>query len=61
MINKDFMQQVQVNDTNYSYFDLRELAKQGVGNIDRLPYTIRILVENLLRKLDGPLVEDSSI
>ncbi|BHH84930.1 aconitate hydratase AcnA [Desulforhopalus sp. 52FAK] len=56
MDNKDFMQQLQVGGTNYSYFDLRELAKQGVGNIERLPYTIRILVENLLRKLDGNIV-----
>jgi aconitate hydratase A / 2-methylisocitrate dehydratase len=61
MINKDFMQQVQVNDTNYSYLNLRELAKQGVGNIDRLPYTIRILVENLLRKLDGKIVTDDDL
>ncbi|MFT5727742.1 MAG: aconitate hydratase [Desulforhopalus sp.] len=61
MINKDFVQQLQVGDTNYSYFDLRELAKQGVGNIDRLPYTIRILVENLLRKLDGTIVTEEDL
>lgn len=61
MIKKDFMQQLQVGDTNYSYFDLRELAKQGVGNIDRLPYTIRILVENLLRKLDGSIVTEDDL
>ena len=56
MNNKDFMQQVQIRDTSYSYFNLHSLAEQGVGNIDRLPYTIRILVENLLRKLDGTIV-----
>ena len=58
MIKKDFMQQIQVNDASYNFFDLRELAKKGVGNIDRLPYTIRILVENLLRKLDGKIVTE---
>ena len=61
MINKDFVQQLQVNDSNYSYFDLRELAKKGVGSIDRLPYTIRILVENLLRKLDGTIVTEDDL
>jgi aconitate hydratase len=61
MINKDFMQQLQVNDTSYNFFDLRELAKKGVGNIDRLPYTIRILVENLLRKLDGKIVTEKDL
>ena len=61
MINKDFVQQLQIGDTNYSYFDLRELQKQNVGNIDRLPYTIRILVENLLRKLDGTIVTEDDL
>lgn len=61
MNNKDFMQQVQVDNTSYSYFDLRELAKQGVGNIERLPYTIRILVENLLRKFDGNIVTEEDL
>ncbi|PHR28467.1 MAG: aconitate hydratase AcnA [Desulfotalea sp.] len=61
MINKDFVQQLQVNDTSYSYFNLHELSKQGVGNIDRLPYTIRILVENLLRKLDNDIVTEKDL
>ncbi|TKB10051.1 aconitate hydratase AcnA [Desulforhopalus sp. IMCC35007] len=61
MIKKDFMQQIQVNDASYNFFDLRELAKKGVGNIDRLPYTIRILVENLLRKLDGKIVTEKDL
>lgn len=61
MNNKDFVQQVQISDTSYSYFDLHRLTEQGIGNIDRLPYTIRILVENLLRKLDGTIVTGEDV
>ena len=46
---------------SYSYFDIRELSKQGLGDIDRLPYSIRILVENLLRKLDGKIVKEKDL
>lgn len=61
MINQDFVKQLTVDGVSYSYFDIRELSKQGLGKIDRLPYSIRILVENLLRKLDGKIVEEKDL
>lgn len=36
-----------------SYFSLAELEKQGVGQISRLPYSIKILLESVLRNQDG--------
>ena len=32
-----------------SYYNLGALAAQGAPNVDRLPFTVRILLENLLR------------
>ena len=61
MISQDFIKQVNIDDVSYSYFDIRELAEKGLGKIDRLPYSIRILVENLLRKLDGKIVEEKDL
>jgi aconitate hydratase len=61
MINHDFVRQLEIDGTFYSYFEIRELSKQGLGEIDRLPYSIRILVENLLRKLDGKIVEEKDL
>ncbi len=61
MNNQDFVKQVEVNGTSYSYFDIRELSQKGFGDIDRLPYSIRILVENLLRKLDGKIVSEKDL
>ena len=55
------IKQLQVGDTTYNYFDIRELSHQGMGKIERLPYSIRILVENLLRKYDGSIVEEKDL
>lgn len=61
MTHQDFVKQIQINDKSYKYFAIQDLAKQGFGDINRLPYTIRILVENLLRKFDGKIVEENDL
>ncbi len=38
---------------SWSYCRLGALRDQGVGNIDKLPYSIRVLLEAMLRNLDG--------
>ena len=35
------------------YFRLAQLTEDGIGNLDRLPISIRVLLENLLRHEDG--------
>jgi aconitate hydratase len=42
-------------------FDGRELDRHGVADTDRLPYSIRILLENLLRHEDGRTVTADDI
>jgi aconitate hydratase len=61
MTNKDFLKQFQAGTATYSYFDIGLLADRGMGEIGRLPYSIRILVENLLRKLDGRIVTEKEL
>ncbi len=61
MISQDFVKKLQIAGESYSYFDIGELSKQGFGKVDRLPYSIRILVENLLRKLDGKIVDEKDL
>jgi aconitate hydratase len=41
------------------YYRLRELEKQGIQHVDRLPYTVKILLENVLRQArrGGPVSE----
>jgi len=57
----DFIKKLTVNGTEYSYYDIFELERQNLGKIGRLPYAIRILAENLLRKHDGRIVTDENI
>jgi aconitate hydratase len=40
----------------YTYYDLNALAKQNIGHVARLPYSIRVLLESMLRNLDGFIV-----
>ncbi len=42
-------------------YDILELARQGIGRIDRLPYSIKLLLENLLRHEDGVSVTADDI
>ena len=36
-----------------SFYSLRQLSRAGVGDIERLPFSIKILLENALRHQDG--------
>ena len=53
---KDFIRQINIKGTDYTVSDITMLEKKEIANIGRLPFSIRILVENLLRKLDGRIV-----
>ena len=46
---------LEVGDRSYEIFRLQALAK-GKLPVERLPYSIKILLENLLRTLDGRVV-----
>jgi aconitate hydratase A / 2-methylisocitrate dehydratase len=57
MDNRDFIKQVDVNGRQLSLFDINALKEKGIADVSRLPFSIKILVENLLRKLDGQVVK----
>ncbi len=57
MNQKDFTRQIKIKGTNHTIFDITMLQKKQIANIGRLPFSIRILVENLLRNLDGKIVK----
>jgi aconitate hydratase len=52
---------LQVGSQEYDYFRLAGLEEQGVGNISRLPFSTKVLIENLLRHEDGRHVAASDI
>ncbi len=43
------------------YYRLGALAEKGIGHVDRLPFSIKILLETLLRNVDGYLVHAGDV
>ena len=44
-----------------TYYQLDVLTKHGVQELDRLPFTIKILLENALRQAGGELVNEDDV
>jgi len=50
-----------VGNKEYVYFSLKEAEKNGLAGIGRLPFSMKILLENLLRFEDGRSVKKQDI
>jgi len=50
-----------VGSNQYSYYSLQALEKAGIANISRIPNSIKVLLENLLRFEDDRTVKRSDI
>ncbi|OGP63253.1 MAG: aconitate hydratase 1 [Deltaproteobacteria bacterium RBG_13_49_15] len=61
MKKEDFMREILVGRRKLTIFDIRLLEKKGIARIQKLPFSIKILVENLLRKLDGNVVREADL
>ena len=61
MQKEDFIREVHVGEKSFRVYDIKKLEKDGIAPIGRLPFAIRILVENLLRKLDGRVVREQDL
>ncbi len=47
------------SDGQVNYFSLSKLADSGFTGIDRLPFSIKVLLENLVRNEDGIIIKRS--
>ena len=45
----------------FTYFDLNKAAQNGLGDISKLPLSLKVLLENLLRTEDGVAVKKADI
>lgn len=50
-----------VNGKDYFYYDLKVAQENGLGDISRLPCSLKVLLENLLRHEDGITVTKADI
>ncbi len=53
--------QLKVAGKTYDYFSLAALAETGLGHIARLPFSLKVLLENLLRHEDGRTVSSDDV
>src|SRR6266516_4663006 len=44
-----------------NYYRLGALEQRGVQGLDRLPFTVKIILENMLRNVDGELVTEDEV
>ena len=61
MQKQEFLKKLSIKGQDYHILDINLLEKKGITNISRLPFSIRILVENLLRKLDNHIVREEDL
>ncbi|KYP80091.1 aconitate hydratase [Ferroacidibacillus organovorans] len=54
-------QELQVGDRSLTYYRLEALVEQGVADIKRLPFSMKVLLESVLRKYDGYIITEDHI
>jgi aconitate hydratase len=57
----DCEREINVRGGTYTYYDLKEAEKNGLPGISKLPRSLKVLLENLLRHEDGNTVKKEDI
>ena len=52
---------LKVGSKSYAYYSLPVAEKNGLKGISRLPYSMKVLLENLLRNEDGAFVKKGDV
>ena len=55
------LKELSVNGKNYSFYSLKEAEKNGLEGVNKLPKSIKVLLENLLRYEDNVTVNKEQI
>jgi len=55
------LKKISINSQDYNYYSLKEAEKNGLKGIGKLPKSLKVLLENLLRYEDGLSVTQSQI
>ena len=50
------LKSININSKEYKYYSLTEAEKNGLSGISRLPKSLKVLLENLLRYQDLSLI-----
>ncbi len=61
MNNREFIRTFIVAGNHYSIYDITALQEKRIAQTSDLPFCIKVLVENALRKLDGKIVREQDL
>ncbi|MFC5711905.1 aconitate hydratase AcnA [Thalassorhabdus alkalitolerans] len=50
-----------VNGKTYNYYDIKALEEAGVGKVSNLPYSVKVLLESVLRQYDDKVIKKEHI
>lgn len=53
--------QFEVNGKTYNYFRLAALQEAGIADVSRLPYSIKVLLESVLRQYDNYVIKEEHV
>ncbi len=53
--------ELKVNGKSYQYFRLQGLEENGVGNVSKLPFSIKVLLEAAVRQYDARAITDEHV
>ncbi len=53
--------QFELNGKTYNYYDINALTEAGVADVSKLPYSIKVLLESVLRQHDGYVINDDHV
>ncbi|TWT26074.1 aconitate hydratase AcnA [Planomicrobium sp. CPCC 101110] len=51
----------QLNGKTFNYYRLAALEEAGIAKVSRLPYSIKVLLESVLRQHDGYVIKDEHV
>ncbi|MBI4329529.1 MAG: aconitate hydratase, partial [Chloroflexi bacterium] len=60
-IHKAAREKLQTAQGSLAFYSLPSLEKAGMAKLDRLPFSIRILLENALRNADGRVISEEDV
>lgn len=50
-----------VNGKSYNYYRLAAIEEAGIANVSRLPYSIKVLLESVLRQYDAYVIKEEHV
>ncbi|MDK2831195.1 MAG: aconitate hydratase [Methanolobus sp.] len=54
-------QTITIADKEVTFYSLKKLEEAGIANISKLPYSIRVLLEDILRNVDGKVITEDDV